>query len=172
MNGICHFVNVYRVVVLLVGGGAISTLHVVIKLVRTFCTQRWWGPKNLVFTHCDTLVPSMVETLRVFLFVLRTFINPFHGTTDTLVLDIWWCLPWVSKPGWIPCMLSHLCDPQIHLWLYGSQYGSQAFLIHILTDVSTSIGGGLGQTRDQTHNHLCSTQPDTQSWYGSKNLVS
>ena len=25
---------------------------------------------------------------------------PFCGATDTPVLDFWWCLPWVSKPGW------------------------------------------------------------------------
>ena len=57
--------------------------------------------------------------------------------------------PWVSKPGWIPCMLSHLCDPQIHLWcntcrLYRGQHSSWVFSIHILADVSTSIGGGSG----------------------------
>ena len=43
-------------------------------------------------------------------------------------------------------MLSHLCDPQIYLWCdtclpYGGQHGSRAFLIHILADVSMSIGG-------------------------------
>ena len=48
MNVICH---VDRAVVLLGGGGDMSTLHAVIKLVWTFCTQMWWGPKNLVFTH-------------------------------------------------------------------------------------------------------------------------
>ena len=40
----------------------------------------------------------------------------FCGATDTPVLDFWWRLPWVSKPEWIPWMLSHLCDPQIHFW--------------------------------------------------------
>ena len=28
--------------------------------------------------------------------------NPFCGASDTPVLDFWWHLPWVSKPGWIP----------------------------------------------------------------------
>ena len=28
--------------------------------------------------------------------------SPFCGATDTLVLDFWWCLPWVSKP--VPCL--------------------------------------------------------------------
>ena len=46
--------------------------------------------------------------------------------------DFWWRLPWVSKPGWIPCMLDCLCDPQIHLWcdtywLKRGQHGRQAF---------------------------------------------
>ena len=55
-------------------------------------------------------------------------ISPFRGATDTPVLDFWWHLPWVSKPMWIPCMLSHLCDPQIHFWcdtcwLYRDQHG-------------------------------------------------
>ena len=48
------------------------------------------------------------------------------------------------------CLHSHLCYPEIHLWcdicwLYGGQHGSWAFLIHVLTDMSASIGGGLGQ---------------------------
>ena len=74
----------------------------------------------------------------------------FFGTTDTPVLDFWWHLPWVVKPGWIPfCVLSHLCDPHIHLWcntcwLYRGQHGSWAFSIHVLTEVSASIGGDLG----------------------------
>ena len=28
--------------------------------------------------------------------------SPFRGVTDTPVLDFWWCLLLVSKPGWIP----------------------------------------------------------------------
>ena len=65
------------------------------------------------------------------------------------VLNFWCCLPQASKPGWIPfCLLSCLCDPQIHLWfdtcwLYGGKHGSWTFFIHVLTDMSTSIGGGL-----------------------------
>ena len=42
------------------------------------------------------------------------------GFTDTPVLDFWWHLPWVSKPGWIPSLACFLtCAqqiPQIHLW--------------------------------------------------------
>ena len=84
-----------------------------------------------------------------FFFKFLKDISPFRGAIDTNVLDFWWYLPWVSKPGWIPCMLSRLCDPQIHLWcntcrLYRGQHGSLAFLIHIPADVSANIGGGLG----------------------------
>ena len=43
-------------------------------------------------------------------------IGSFRGATDTPLLDFWWHLSWVSKPGWIPfCVHSHLCDPQIPL---------------------------------------------------------
>ena len=42
------------------------------------------------------------------------------GFTDTSVLAFWWCLPWVSKPGWISSLACFLtCTqqiPQIHLW--------------------------------------------------------
>ena len=38
---------------------------------------------------------------------------PFYGVTNTLFLDFWWRLPWVSKPGWISCKQQ---IPQIHLW--------------------------------------------------------
>ena len=30
--------------------------------------------------------------------------SPFCGATDSPVLDFWGCLPWVSKPGWTPCL--------------------------------------------------------------------
>ena len=35
-------------------------------------------------------------------------LSPFHGATDTPVLDFWWHLPWVSKLGWIPCLCASL----------------------------------------------------------------
>ena len=106
-------------------------------------------------------------SLKCFFFLIFEDISPFRGATDTPVLDFWWCLPWVSKPGWIPSMLFHLCDPLIHLWcdtcwLHRGQHGSWAFLIHILTDLSTSIDGGSGQTGAWTHNCPCRTQ---QAWH-------
>ena len=41
--------------------------------------------------------------------------SPFHGATDTPVLDFWWRLPWVSKPGWIPRL--HALSPMCHEFL-------------------------------------------------------
>ena len=43
-------------------------------------------------------VPSMKTQSSV------VFLNNFCGATDTPVLDFWWRLSWVSKPGWIPCL--------------------------------------------------------------------
>ena len=71
------------------------------------------------------------KILNFFLNKIFEDISPVRGATNTPVLDFWWRLPWVSKPGWIPCMLSHLCAPHIHLqcdtcWLYRGQHGSRA----------------------------------------------
>ena len=35
-------------------------------------------------------------------------ISALCGTTDTPVLEFWWCLPWVLKPGWIICLCASL----------------------------------------------------------------
>ena len=40
--------------------------------------------------------------MNIFFFKLLEDIIPFHGATVTPVLDFRWCLPCVSKPGWIP----------------------------------------------------------------------
>ena len=75
-------------------------------------------------------------------------------------ITLFWMSALGFKAGWMPfCMLSCLCDPQIHLWwdtcwLCRGQHGSQAFSIHLLADKSTNIGGGSGW--GQTHDHLCS----------------
>ena len=50
-------------------------------------------------------------------------ISPCCGATDTLVLDFWWRLSWVSKPGWIALLRSarqsslfdpHTCRSCVH----------------------------------------------------------
>ena len=89
---------------------------------------------------------NLTLSFRPFSFKFFADISPFYGATHTPVVDFWWHVPWLSKQGWIPfCVPSHLCDPQINLWcntcwLYGGQYGSQAFLIHVPADVPTNIG--------------------------------
>ena len=35
-------------------------------------------------------------------------ISPFCGAANTPILDFWWCLPWVSKPGWFPHLRASL----------------------------------------------------------------
>ena len=78
-----------------------------------------------------------------FFFKKREDISPFGGATDTLVLDFWWCLPWFSKPGWIPLLACFTAcaqwNPQNHLWCgicwsLGDQHGSWAIVIHLLAN--------------------------------------
>ena len=63
-------------------------------------------------------------------------ISPFRGDIDTPVLDFWWRLPWVSKPGWIPCLraLSPACkswdSPLVrHLLVASMVAGCFGFLV-------------------------------------------
>ena len=87
-----------------------------ISAASYFCQFRPEPPPMLV----DTSASMWIENLGC-----HADISPFRGATDSHVLDFWWCLTWVSKPEWIPfCMLSRLCDPQVHFWcntswLYG-----------------------------------------------------
>ena len=64
---------------------------------------------------------------------------PFCKATDTLILNFWWCLLWVSKVEWAALLylVGHACCmfPEIHLCgetcrPLCSQYGSQANLFH------------------------------------------
>ena len=86
-----------------------------------------------------------VQSGKVFFFfkIFLEDISPFCGATDIPVLDLWWHLHWVSKPGWVHSLACFLACaqwiPQIHFWcdtcwLYRGQHGSQAFLIHIPAD--------------------------------------
>ena len=56
----------------------------------------------------------------VFFSTFLDYTSPFYGATGDSVLDFWWCLPWVSKPGWIhlPAYFVVFVQwiPQIHLW--------------------------------------------------------
>ena len=78
-----------------------------------------------------------------------TFWNIFGGyqffcwATTTPVLDFWWHLPWVSKPGWIHSLACFVAcmqkNHEIHLWCdtswpLGGQLGSQTIPIHVLVN--------------------------------------
>ena len=52
-------------------------------------------------------MPTFFQMIKSFFFNLGD-VSPFRGAIDTLVLDFWWHLPWVSKPGWIPCLRTSL----------------------------------------------------------------
>ena len=39
----------------------------------------------------------------------------FYGAIDTPIFNFWWCLPWVSRPRWIPSLAGFVaCMQQIH----------------------------------------------------------
>ena len=74
------------------------------------CLQKKRVVEN-VAKSCDLWqLYGSTKSLEVFFFFLNFLedISPFRGATDTLVLDFWWRLLWVSKPGWIPfaCFLA------------------------------------------------------------------
>ena len=76
----------------------------------------------------------MNTTFKNFLiFIFLEDISPFGRVIDTSVLNFWGCLPWVSKPGWIPRLhtSSPVWIPLIHLWSntcwrFNSQHCSRA----------------------------------------------
>ena len=72
--------------------------------------------------------------------------SPFCRATDAPILDFWWCLPWVLKPGWISfaCFLAYVIlrftsGATPAEWLYRDQNGSRAFLVHVPADVSAKM---------------------------------
>ena len=82
-------------------------------------------------------------------------ISPFCGATNTLILDFWWHLPWVSKQGGFP----HLCasSPVHNRFLRFTSGATPAncievsmatkpFLIHVPADVSAGIDRGSGES--------------------------
>ena len=57
--------------------------------------------------HCHSLskgLPGVHGELVTFSKKCFEDISPFCEATDTPVLDFWWHLPWVSKPGLIPSL--------------------------------------------------------------------
>ena len=66
-------------------------------------------------------------------------ISAFCGATDTPVLDFWWCLPFVSKSKWIPCLQasSPMCNGILRITFVAIR----ADLLAAKSFQSTSIGG-------------------------------
>ena len=76
------------------------------------------------------------------------------GITDNTILDLFWHLPWASKPGWIPCLQAsivlHAMDSSdftsgvtpadLFVGGGGGEHGSQAILIHLLAHVQALVG--------------------------------
>ena len=61
--------------------------------------------------------------------------SPLCRATDTPVLDLWWCLLWVSKPEWAALFALgggiHVTHPWDLCWPLGGQHGSWTDLFHI-----------------------------------------
>ena len=55
-KAIYRSVNKDRVIILFAGGGDTWTQFSVIKVIWTFCTERRWGAKNLIFWSCKLYV--------------------------------------------------------------------------------------------------------------------
>ena len=96
------------------------------------------------FFHLQVWSVRFEAVFRCIYFFLKKFledISPFRGATDTLFWTSGDISPGFQSQGGYPfCMLSRLCDPQIHLWcdtcwLYRDQNGSKAFLIHLPADI-------------------------------------
>ena len=75
---------------------------------------------NVILTHKRTLSKKLIciqvlvlkpfhhfapkNKFTSFIFKFLEDTSPFCGATDNPVLDFWWHLSWVSKPGWISCL--------------------------------------------------------------------
>ena len=67
-------------------------------------------------------------------------ISPFDWATDTPVLDFWWRLVWVSKPGWIPSLHALLPAPNGFLrFTSGATPTDLDFLFWMLSMFQTQI---------------------------------
>ena len=125
-----------------------------IPFITTFIRgswRKWVHPKQTVCVNkssftCETRWQHRCWTSAKLLAVIHQFSSFFFfkifgghksfswGTLFWTSSDV--CVGFQSKGGSL-FVLSHLCNPQIHLWcdtcwLYRGQHSSQAFLIHIL----------------------------------------
>ena len=89
------------------------------KAINVFCLVYTLSPFSISFWKRITAVDSnriflynLVYNLIYFLKTILDDISHFCGPTNIGVLDFWWHLIWVSKPGWIPFLhaSSPLCN--------------------------------------------------------------
>ena len=86
--------------------------------------------------------------LHIVSFLFLNFLEdvcPFCGATDIPVLDFWWHLSTLGLKARVNPSFAYFlaCMQWFHLWCNTCQ----AFSIHVLADIFTSIGGA--QTHDQ-----------------------
>ena len=94
-------------------------------------------PVKTVPSHCTTYVGC--NNVLHFSFFLKIFGGHKFFSWGHWYLCFWTSgdiCPGFQSQGGSLCMLSHLCDPQIHLWcdtcwLYRGQHGSRAFCRHV-----------------------------------------
>ena len=85
-------------------------------------------------------------TLDIFSFLWKILFedrSPFSWTTDTPVVDLLLCLPWVSKPRWIPLFVYFVTFvkriPQIRLWFDLLTASMAVELFHLHTCVQALV---------------------------------
>ena len=115
-KAVSHSVNADGVGILLGGGMDTSTLDVITKLVWTFCTEKWWIAKNLVYNTSSLYSPSPICLLHFpsFPFALLHFPSPpllhfasFDPSTPLLLFTPL-CSPSFTSPSTSLCSLCPL----------------------------------------------------------------
>ena len=59
---------------------------------------------QIMFPASKQVKCNYLPWIKLLFLKLLEDIRPFRGATDTPILDFWWCLLWVSRPGWIPSL--------------------------------------------------------------------
>ena len=98
---------------------------------------------NSIWSMDDLKRTGDMMNVRIYSFEVFGGDQSFLWVTDTPVLDFWGCLPWVSKPMWIPSLACFIActqwNPQITLccntcWSLCGQHGSWNVLIHVFVN--------------------------------------
>ena len=92
-----------------------------------------------------------------------------HNIIYNCIMDFWWCLPWVPKPGRISHLhtLLPVCNAFLRFTsgakpddLLMASIVAELFLIHVLVHIHSSIGGA----RVQHQACYCFTVCDRTKW--------